>query len=65
MYFDLRLWALTRGARWKIVVSVTYGLLTAAAGIARLVLLGILLGEVLQFRGIQPGLRHHSDIIQT
>ena len=53
MYFDLRLWALTRGARWRIVVSVTYGLLTAAAGIARLVLLGILLGEVLQGESLE------------
>ncbi|MDP7204218.1 MAG: ABC transporter transmembrane domain-containing protein, partial [Pirellulaceae bacterium] len=48
MYFDLRLWALTRGARLRIATAVTYGLLTAAAGIARLVLLGILLGKVLQ-----------------
>ena len=53
MYFDLRLWALTRGARLRIVVAVTYGLLTAAAGIARLVLLGILLGEVLQGESLE------------
>ena len=43
MYFDLRLWAMTRGARLRIAIAVIYGLLTAAAGIARLVLLGILL----------------------
>ena len=48
MYFDLRLWALTRGARLNIAFAVYYGLLTAAAGIARLVLLGVLLGKVLQ-----------------
>ena len=48
MYFDLRLWTFTRGARLKIAFAVYYGLLTAAAGIARLVLLGILLGKILQ-----------------
>ena len=48
MYFDLRLWALTRGARLHIAAAVAYGLLTAAAGIARLVLLGVLLGEILK-----------------
>jgi ATP-binding cassette, subfamily B, bacterial len=48
MYFDLRLWAMTRGARLRIAAAVIYGLLTAAAGIARLVLLGILLGEILK-----------------
>ena len=48
MYFDLRLWGLTRGARLHIAAAVAYGLLTAAAGIARLVLLGVLLGKVLQ-----------------
>ena len=46
MYFDLRLWALTRGSRLHIAAAVTYGLLTAAAGIARLVLLGVLLGGI-------------------
>jgi len=48
MYFDLRLWAMTRGARLRIAAAVIYGLLTATAGIARLVLLGILLGEILK-----------------
>ena len=48
MYFDLRLWALTRGSRLHIAAAVAYGLLTAAAGIARLVLLGVLLGEILK-----------------
>lgn len=53
MYFDLRLWAMTRGARLRIAIAVIYGLLTAAAGIARLVLLGILLGEILQGESIE------------
>ncbi|KAA1302030.1 MAG: ABC transporter ATP-binding protein [SAR202 cluster bacterium] len=48
MYFDLRLWALTRGFRLRIAFAVLYGILTAAAGIARLVLLGVLLGEILK-----------------
>lgn len=48
MYFDTRLWAMTRGVRMRVVGAVIYGLLTAAAGIARLVLLGVLLGKVLQ-----------------
>jgi ATP-binding cassette, subfamily B, bacterial len=48
MYFDLRLWAMTRGVRLRIAASVMLGLLTTAAGVARLVLLGILLGEILQ-----------------
>ena len=48
MYFDLRLWTFTRGARLHIAAAVAYGLLTAAAGIARLVLLGVLLGEILK-----------------
>ena len=53
MYFDLRLWAMTRGARLRIAVAVIFGLLTAAAGIARLVLLGILLGEILQGESLE------------
>ena len=48
MYFDFRLWGFTRGARLNIAIAVVFGLLTAAAGIARLVLLAILLGRVLQ-----------------
>ncbi len=53
MYFDIRLWGLTRGARLRIAVAVAFGLLTAAAGIARLVLLGILLGKVLQGESLE------------
>ncbi|MEE8046115.1 MAG: ABC transporter transmembrane domain-containing protein, partial [Dehalococcoidia bacterium] len=40
-------------ARLRIAAAVVYGLLTAAAGIARLVLLGILLGEILQGESIE------------
>ncbi len=47
MYFDPRLWALTAGVRGRIAGTVAVGLLAAAAGIARLALLGWLLARVL------------------
>ncbi|HTO12553.1 MAG TPA: thiol reductant ABC exporter subunit CydC [Candidatus Binatia bacterium] len=47
MYFDRRLWALTAGVRGRIAGTVAIGLLAAAAGIARLALLGWLLARVL------------------
>ena len=47
MYLDPRLWALTRGVRLRIAVSVLVGLTAVAVGIARLVLLGWLLARVL------------------
>ena len=46
MYFDRRLWALTAGVRRRIAGTVAIGLLAAAAGIARLALLGWLLARV-------------------
>ena len=52
MYFDLRLWGLTRGVRLRIAWAVSLGLLTAAAGVTRLALLGWLLGEVFTGRGL-------------
>jgi ATP-binding cassette, subfamily C, bacterial CydCD len=47
MYFDQRLWALTSGVRGRIAGTVLVGLAAVAAGIARLALLGWLLGRVL------------------
>ena len=47
MYFNLRLWSFTRGARLRIAYAVLLGLLTAAAGVARLALLGVVLARVL------------------
>ena len=47
MYFDRRLWALTAGVRGRIAGTVLVGLAAVAAGIARLALLGWLLGRVL------------------
>ncbi|MDP3208282.1 MAG: hypothetical protein Q8M65_03960 [Rhodoglobus sp.] len=50
MYFDRRLWALTAGVRLQIALAVALGLATATAGIARLALLGWLLGRVFDDR---------------
>jgi ATP-binding cassette subfamily C protein CydCD len=47
MYFDRRLWLLTKGVRGRIAWTVVVGLAAVAAGIARLALLGWLLGRVL------------------
>jgi ATP-binding cassette subfamily B protein len=49
MYFDRRLWQLMRGLRGRIAFAVALGLVAAAVGITRFVLLGILLAAV--FRG--------------
>ena len=46
MYFDRRLWRLTRGMRWRIFATVFMGLASAAIGIARFVLLASLLALV-------------------
>ena len=46
MYFDWRLWQLTRGMRWRIVATVFMGLASAAIGMARFVFLGTLLARV-------------------
>ena len=48
MYFDLRLWQLTRGLRGHMVLSIVVGLLALLAGIARFVFLGQLLALVLR-----------------
>jgi ATP-binding cassette subfamily B protein len=47
VYLDPRLWALTSGVRGRIAATVLVGLAAVAAGIARLALLGWLLGRVL------------------
>ena len=52
MYFDFRLWSLTGGVRLRIAWAVFIGLLTAAAGVARLALLGWLLAEIFEGRGL-------------
>jgi ATP-binding cassette subfamily B protein len=47
VYLDRRLWALTAGVRGRIAATVLVGLAAVAAGIARLALLGWLLGRVI------------------
>jgi ATP-binding cassette subfamily C protein CydCD len=47
MYLDRRLWTFTAGVRTRILATVALGLLAVSAGIARLALLGWLLGRVL------------------
>ena len=46
MYFDWRLWQLTRGLRGRILLAIAIGLAASAFGIARFALLGILLARV-------------------
>jgi ATP-binding cassette subfamily C protein CydCD len=47
MYLDRQLWPLTAGVQTRILATVVLGLLAVSAGIARLALLGWLLGRVL------------------
>src|SRR5277367_253253 len=46
MYFDRRLWQLTRGLRGQIALAILIGLAAAAFGIARFTLLGTMLSRV-------------------
>jgi ATP-binding cassette subfamily C protein CydCD len=41
MYFDLRLWRMTRGMRLAMLGGVALGLLALAVGIARFAFLGV------------------------
>jgi ATP-binding cassette subfamily B protein len=50
MYFDRRLWQLTRGLRGWIALAVLLGLVASVVGIARFVILGVLLSHV--FNGL-------------
>ncbi len=49
MYFDRRLWELTRGLRGWIAFAIGLGLIASVVGIARFAILGVLLSHV--FRG--------------
>lgn len=46
MYFDRRLWELTRGLRGRIALAIVIGLFASGFGIARFALLGALLARV-------------------
>ena len=48
MHIEGRLWRFTRGARGRIALATATGLLAAAVGVARLALLGWLIGRVFQ-----------------
>ncbi len=51
MFFDRRLWELTRGLRGRIALSILIGLLASGFGIARFALLGVLLARVFSGAG--------------
>ena len=51
MYFDKRLWQLTRGLRGWIAFSILLGLAASVVGIARFALLGVLLSHVFNGAG--------------
>jgi ATP-binding cassette subfamily C protein CydCD len=53
MYFDRRLWELTRGLRGRIALAIALGLVASIFGIARFALLGALLARV--FAGAAVG----------
>src|SRR5882672_9765798 len=52
MYFDRRLWQLTRGLRGWIVLAILLGLLASVVGIARFAILGVLLSHVFDGAGL-------------
>src|SRR5690242_1211288 len=54
MYFDRRLWELTRGLRGRIAAGILIGLAAAAFGIARFTILGTLLALVFAGAAIGP-----------
>src|ERR1700737_3375662 len=51
MYFDRRLWTLTRGLRGWIALAVLLGLVASVVGIARFAILGMLLSRVFDGAG--------------
>ena len=48
MHFDWRLWQMTQGFRWRIVLGVAIGLAAALIGMSRFVFLGTLIALVFQ-----------------
>jgi ABC-type multidrug transport system fused ATPase/permease subunit len=53
MHFDLRLWRMTNGLRWRIALGIALGLLGLAVGIARFAFLGQFLARL--FRAAPAG----------
>ena len=52
MHFDYRLWGFTRGVRGRIFFAVLIGVLATTLGVARLALLGWLIGLVFEGRNV-------------
>ena len=52
MHFDYRLWGFTRGVRGRIYFAVLIGVLATTLGVARLALLGWLIGLVFEGRSV-------------
>jgi ATP-binding cassette, subfamily B, bacterial len=52
MYFDSRLWQLTRGMRGWIAGAILLGLVASVVGIARFAILGVLLSRVFEGAGL-------------
>src|SRR5215831_19058050 len=52
MYFDRRLWRLTRGMRGWIAVAILLGLVASVVGIGRFAILGVLLSHVFNGAGL-------------
>ena len=53
MHFDARLWAYTCGVRHRIAFAVLIGLASTMAGVARLALLGWLIGKIFSGASLQ------------
>ncbi|TWT12738.1 ABC transporter ATP-binding protein [Reyranella sp. CPCC 100927] len=53
MHFEPRLWVFTEGVRWRIAWAVLIGLMAVGLGVARLGLLGWLIGEVFAGRNVE------------
>src|SRR5260370_21015312 len=51
MYFDRRLWQLTRGLRGWIALAILLGLVASVVGIARFAILGVLLSRAFDSAG--------------
>src|ERR1700746_399471 len=52
MYFDRRLWQLTRGLCGWIAMAILLGLVASVVGIARFAIIGVLLARVFEGAGI-------------
>ena len=48
MYFNIRLWEFTAGFRMRILLGTFFGVLTAVAGVSRLVMSGYVVALVFQ-----------------